>query len=108
MVMKTAMLTILLASILALPVITFAKDDDDSRDHKRRGDSEWKEEYWDGPCKVKIESKRGEYKREIKCKDGIGAWWQGEWKKEFWDGSCKVKQEAKYDEFKEEIKCDKD
>jgi hypothetical protein len=66
---------------------------------------EWKEEFWGGPCEVKLESKRGEFKREIKCKDGVGAGWHGEWKKEFWDGPCKVKVEAKRDVFKEEVKC---
>ena len=49
----------------------------------------------------------GEFKRVIKCKDGIGADWGGEWKKEYWDGNCKVKQEANFDEFKEEIKCER-
>ena len=34
---------------------------------------DYKEEYWDGPCQVKTESKRGEFKREVKCKDGVGA-----------------------------------
>jgi hypothetical protein len=70
-----------------------------------RGD--WKEEFWDGPCEVKIESKRGEFKREVKCPDGVGAGWRGEWKKEFRDGPCLVKQEAKRDEYKEEVKCDR-
>jgi len=37
------------------------------------GGGEWKEEFWDGPREVKIESKRGEFKREVKCKDGVGA-----------------------------------
>jgi hypothetical protein len=69
---------------------------------------EWKEEFWDGPCEVKLESKRGEFKREIKCKDGVGARWHGEWKEEFWDGPCQVKLEAKRDEYKEEVKCDRD
>lgn len=69
-----------------------------------RGD--YQEEYWDGPCQVKIESKRGEFKREVKCRDGIGARWRGEWKKEYRDGPCKVKLEAKRDEFKEEVKCE--
>ena len=68
---------------------------------------QWNEGYWDSPCEVKIESKRGEFKREIKCKDGIGASWQGEWKTEFRDGPCVVKQEAKRDEFKEEVKCER-
>jgi hypothetical protein len=49
---------------------------------------EWTEEFWDSPCKVKLESKRREFKSEVKYKDGIGARWHGEWKKEFWDGPC--------------------
>lgn len=85
----------------------FADDYSRRGGRERWGDEEVKEEYWDGPCEVKIESKRGEFKRVIKCKDGIGADWGGEWKKEYWDGNCKVKQEAKFDEFKEEIKCEK-
>jgi hypothetical protein len=24
-------------------------------------------EYWDGPCKVKLEAKRDEFKEEVKC-----------------------------------------
>jgi hypothetical protein len=28
---------------------------------------EWKEEFWDGPCQVKREAKRDEYKEEVKC-----------------------------------------
>lgn len=28
---------------------------------------EWKREYWDGPCHVKIDAKRDEYKKEVKC-----------------------------------------
>lgn len=74
--------------------------------HGRWWLGEWKEEFWDGPCEVKLESKRGEFKRQIKCKDGVGALWHGEWKKEFWDGPCKVKVEAKRDEYKEEVKCE--
>jgi hypothetical protein len=69
---------------------------------------EWKDEFRDGPCQVKRENKRGEFKKEIKCKDGVGAWWQGEWKKEFRDGPCQVKVEATRDEYKEEVKCDRD
>jgi hypothetical protein len=67
---------------------------------------EWKEEFWDGPCEVKREAKRNEFKTEVKCKDGVGARWHGEWKTEFRDGPCKVKVEAKRDEYKEEVKCE--
>ena len=52
---------------------------------------------------MKSESKRGEFKREIKCKDGIGADWRGEWKDEYWDGSCLVKQDVPRDEVREEV-----
>ncbi|SFQ09550.1 hypothetical protein SAMN05216229_11182 [Geopseudomonas sagittaria] len=84
-------------------------------DHTRYDDRRWwrdcwegerKEEFRDGPCRVKLESKHDEFKREIKCKDGRGAWWRGEWKDEFRDGRCRVKQDVKHDEFKEEVKCD--
>jgi hypothetical protein len=55
---------------------------------------------------VKIESKRGEFKREIKCPDGRGADWQWPLEREYRDGGCLVKVEAKRDEYKEEVKCD--
>lgn len=76
-------------------------------DESRRGwwRSEWRDPYWARPCEVKLESKRGEFKREVKCKDGIGATWRGEWKDEFTDGPCKVKLEASREVFKEEVKC---
>ncbi|WP_421831859.1 hypothetical protein [Limnobacter sp.] len=64
-----------------------------------------KQEYWDGPCLVKIESKPYEYKKEVKCEDGFSPVADAPWKEEYRDGECKVKREAKYDEFKEEIKC---
>ena len=69
---------------------------------------EWKEEFWNGPCEVKIESKRGEFKREIKCKDGVGAGWRDRGTREFRDGPCRVKVDATRDEYKEEVKCDRD
>ena len=87
------------------PVLAADRYGDDAKRRWWRG--EWREEYWDSPCEVKIESKRGEFKREIKCKDGVGARWRGEWAKEFRDGPCRIKQEAKRDEFKEEVKCDR-
>lgn len=99
--MKSA-LAIVIASAIAYPSTVFADDDG-----KRWSRNEWKEEYRNGPCEVKREAKNGEFKREIKCKDGVGARWRGEWKKEFRDGPCLVKQEAKRDEFKEEVKCDR-
>jgi len=79
---------------------------------ERRSEGQWwlgacHEQFLGGPCEVKLEAKRGEYKREIKCKNGEGAHWErGEWKDEYRDGPCIVKIEAKHDEYKEEIKCD--
>lgn len=64
-----------------------------------------KQEYWDGPCLIKIESKPYEYKKEVKCEDGFSPVADAPWKEECRDGECKVKREAKHDEFKEEIKC---
>ena len=95
--------TMILVAIAAGPDVS-ADDRRDSRSD-RWWERESKEHYWDGPCEVKIESRRGEFLREVKCKDGIGADWGGEFKREFTDGRCRVKQDAKRDEFKEEVKC---
>lgn len=100
MVSKTSLrITALLAGALL-----FAHDPE--RDAGRWWRGEWKEAFWDGPCEVKLESKRGEFKRETRCKDGVGADWGRPRKREFWDGPCKVKIEAKRDEYKEEVKCE--
>ena len=43
---------------------------DDWKEQSGRGrwwQGDYKEEYWDGPCKVKIEAKRDEFKEEVKC-----------------------------------------
>ena len=96
--------------IVGIACVTPAPGDDRGSGpgvHGRWWQGEWKEEFWDGPCTVKIESKRGEFKREIKCKDGVGARWRGEGKHEFRDGPCTVKVDAKRDEYKEEVKCDR-
>jgi hypothetical protein len=80
----------------------------DDRPGKRWWRGEWDDGFWSGePCAVKVESKRGEFKREIKCPNGVGATWRGQWKTEYRDGPCLVKQEAKRDEFKEEVKCER-
>lgn len=97
---------LLLAASLSLAATALA-DDMRPREGKRWWRGEVREDFWVGPCDVKIESKRGEFKREIKCKDGVGAPWRGQWKTDFRDGPCLVKQEAKREEFKEEIKCDR-
>lgn len=73
---------------------------DDWRDERR-------EEFRDGPCRVKRETKRDGFEEEITCKDGVGARWRGEWKQEYWDGPCHVKIDAKRDEYKKEVKCER-
>ena len=100
-----AVAAIFLLSAISAPYAL--ADDDDSKKRWRRNDwrSDWREDRWAMPCEVKQESKRGEFKREVKCKDGIGATWRGEWKDEFRDGPCKVKLEASREVFKEEVKC---
>jgi hypothetical protein len=99
-------------SLLAVAAIVcqssaFADDNMRPRDGQRWWYGETGRGFWGGPCEVKTESKPGEYKRDIKCKDGVGASWRGEWKSEFRDGPCLIKQEAKREEFKEEIKCER-
>jgi hypothetical protein len=98
------------AMIVGIACVTPASGDDRRGGPSGKGGwwrGEWKEEFWNGPCEVKLESKRGEFKREIKCKDGVGARWRDEGKREFRDGPCTVKVEAKRDEYKEEVKCDR-
>lgn len=106
--MTKLLLTLLGLCTLGLSATAFADHEryDDRRWWRNGWEGERKEEFRDGPCRVKLESKRDEFKREIKCKDGRGAWWRGEWKDEFRDGRCWVKQDVKRDEFKEEVKCD--
>lgn len=99
---KRPLILLLSTIFLALPVLANADDS-----HKGWWHEGWREPYWEGPCEVKLESKPGEFKREIKCENGRGATWRGEWKDEFWDGPCKVKLEASRETFKEEVKCDR-
>ncbi|HEU4430340.1 MAG TPA: hypothetical protein VFT98_16385 [Myxococcota bacterium] len=68
--------------------------------------AEWREPYWGGSCEVKLESKPGGFKREIKCPGGRGAEWGRPRKRELHDGPCLVKVEATREVFKEEVKCD--
>jgi hypothetical protein len=92
---------------LALILVVAAMEPAAARDRGSWGRGDFKEEFRDGPCEVKVESKRGEYTREIKCKDGVGAGWREQGKREFRDGPCLVKVDAKRDEYKEEVKCDR-
>lgn len=70
--MKAARILLLPTLLLALPLTVLADPWKDESGHgKGRGHDrrEFKEEYWDGNCKVerKLE-KSGEYKEERKCK----------------------------------------
>jgi hypothetical protein len=43
---------------------------DDWKEQSGKGQwwqGDYKEEYWDGPCKVKLEAERDEFKEEVKC-----------------------------------------
>jgi hypothetical protein len=84
------------AALAALPGVGVAGDD--------RG----RDRGYAPPCEEKVEQKRGEYKREVKCKDGRGAFWRGTWKDEYRDGPCLVKVEADREQYKEEVKCEDD
>lgn len=104
---QNALRAIALCCAVVLPCAALAQASNDVLSAGSRGwwRGEFKDEFHEGTCFVKAEGKNREYKREIKCKDGIGASWRGEWKTEFRDGRCQIKQEAKRDVFKEEVKC---
>jgi len=101
----TSFLALLAASVLVCQAAALAAESGMPRDGRNWWHGDWQEQYRDGLCEVKVESKRGEYKREIKCKDGLGAKWRGEGKKEFREGGCLVKQDYTREQFKEEVKC---
>jgi hypothetical protein len=44
------------------PMAAFA-DDDDHEGKRKWWRGEWREDHWNRPCEVKLESKRGEFKR---------------------------------------------
>jgi surface antigen len=94
------------ASAVCLSFSSLALADDDERGHGRRDKREFKEEFWDGPCKVERELKKnGDYKEERKCQGGADHF--PERKAEFREGPCKVEREWKKNgDFKEERKCE--
>lgn len=98
------------AMIGALAMLGIALAGPAHADDWRRAGRAWSDNgidsSWGSPCLEKRDSKPGEFKREIKCKDGVGRSWRGEWTEEYWDGPCKVTIDAKRDEYKEEVKCD--
>lgn len=66
-------LVALVASGLVVPAMADPHKDErgHGRGKGRHGDREYKEEYWDGRCKVERKwEKGGEYKEERKCKGG--------------------------------------
>lgn len=75
----------------------------------RKSHGEWVYEYKDGRSEVKRERKPGEYKEEIKYRDGVSKFERkadGSWKEEIKDGRCEIKRErTSSGEYKEERKC---
>ncbi|WP_119154264.1 hypothetical protein [Caldimonas tepidiphila] len=68
---KNLRLLILPAALLAFPLAALSDPGKDESGHgkHRHGRGEYKEEYWDGPCKVERKfEKNGGYKEERKCK----------------------------------------
>ena len=106
MKIRSGIVTFMMFCTMGFATPGFGDDDDDRERGREWWQHEWRDDYWNRPCEVKLESKPNEFKREIKCKDGRGATWHGEWKDEFWDGPCKIKIEATREEFKEEVKCE--
>jgi len=64
--MRTARV-LLWGALLALPFAVNADPWKDESGHGKRHHREYKEEYWDGPCKVKREYKNGKYKEKREC-----------------------------------------
>lgn len=59
---KTTVICVLLSTFLVTAATVHADDNRSPRDKRW-----WKAEYLDGLCQVKSESKRDEFKEEIKC-----------------------------------------
>ncbi|WP_167772528.1 glycine zipper 2TM domain-containing protein [Ramlibacter henchirensis] len=101
--------TPLIASML-LTVISYSPSalaDHDDRGHRRHGGREFKEEFWDGNCKVERKfEKDGDYKEKIECKGGDHRHRHAHYKEEYRDGNCKVERKFERDgDYKEERKC---
>lgn len=72
LIMKRSVLSLMAGAILLTPPLVLADPDKDESGHgkRRHGHREYKEEYWDGNCKVERKwEKSGEYKEERKCKN---------------------------------------
>lgn len=96
------LLVLLPATLLALPLASFA-DEGETRRHRH---GEFSEEFRDHGCKVKRKMEGdGDYKEEIEC---IRHWaYSGlKYEREFFDGGCKVKQKMERGgKYKEEREC---
>jgi hypothetical protein len=116
--MSRAALTLLTAIYLAtgtcVPALADPERDGAGRGrysyggHHREG--EYKESYWDGPCKVEREQKSdGAYKEERECKgtgDGPYRHRGREYEEKYSEGPCKVEREWKRDgSYKEKVEC---
>lgn len=67
--MKVIQVSAVLFALAAAHTAVLAdRDDEGGHGKHRHGRHEYKHEYWDGNCKVKIKQKDGEYKEERKCK----------------------------------------
>jgi hypothetical protein len=101
--------TVCLATSACAPVGVHR--DKDNRDHRPHREGEYKERYWEGPCKVEREQKRdGSYKEERECK-GVGEGRyrhpRGDYEEKYQDGPCKIEREWKRDgTYKEKIECE--
>jgi hypothetical protein len=101
-------ITLCLATSACAPVVVH--HDRDYRDHRPPRGGEYKEKYWDGPCRVEREQKRdGSYKEERECK-GVGEGRyrhpRGDHEEKYQDGPCKIEREWKRDgSYKEKIDC---
>lgn len=96
--------------LIALPHAVLADSGKDEGGHDRR---EYKEEYWDGNCKVKRkQDKNGEYEEERKCRAPRAQHGRDvivefrEYQEEYREGDCRVKRKQdKNGEYEEERKC---
>jgi hypothetical protein len=101
--------TVCLATSACAPAVVHR--DEDYRDHRPNREGEYKEQYWEGPCKVEREQKRdGSYKEERECK-GVGEGRyrhpRGDYEEKYQDGPCKIEREWKRDgTYKEKIDCE--
>ena len=110
---STPLIASIALTLLGLSPLALA--DDDGRGHGRGkgGGREFKEEYWDGNCKVERRLERdGDYKEKIECKGGDDRGRgphrhaRGAFKEEYRDGNCKVERKLEKDgDYKEERKC---